>query len=305
MSNISKISANYQVDCWNNLSAMLDAAVAAGKILSNPCKSRSVSSPTRITRLITPWSERKFQAIEAALPDRCRIGVTLGGGLGLRVGEIHAFSPDFIDRERMTYRFARQINSRTGPLQFKLPKGHKERQIPISEGVLQRIGAYMHRYTPVTVTLPWAEQDGQEFMTVRLLLTTETNSAWWFNGWAAKVWKPAFATAGEPYEDQVDGTHALRHLYASHMLTQGVNIKELASFLGHTDEAFTLRKYVHLMPTSHDRARAAADAMFPPGSNSAQGKPVRRRQSPTSKNRPSGTSRRVAGRPLRPHTAGH
>lgn len=305
MSTVSKISANYQVDCWNNFSAMLDAAVAAEKILSNPCKSKTVSSPTRITRLITPWTERKLQAIEAALPEKYKIGTVLGGGLGLRVGEIHAFSPDFIDRKRMTYRCARQIISRPGPLQFKLPKGHKERQVPISKGVLQRIDAYMVQYPPVSVTLPWAEQDGQEFMTVRLLLTTATNRPWWSKDWAATIWKPAFVTADELYEDQVDGTHALRHLYASHMLAQGVNIKELAAFLGHTDEAFTLRKYVHLLPTSHDRARAAADAMFPPGRGGTQAKPSRMRLSQTSRSRPSGTSRRVAGRSQRTRTAGH
>jgi site-specific recombinase XerD len=33
--------------------------------------------------------------------------------------------------------------------------------------------------------------------------------------------------------------HALRHLVASSILQQGVSIKELATFLGHADEAFT------------------------------------------------------------------
>jgi site-specific recombinase XerD len=58
--------------------------------------------------------------------------------------------------------------------------------------------------------------------------------------------------------------HALRHLFASSMLHQGVSIKELAAFLGHADEAFTLRTYVHLMPNSYERARLAVDAMFKP-----------------------------------------
>ena len=33
----------------------------------------------------------------------------------------------------------------------------------------------------------------------------------------------------------------------------------MAAFLGHKDEAFTLRVYTHLMPGSHDRARQVID----------------------------------------------
>ncbi|MGW0520289.1 hypothetical protein [Crossiella sp. NPDC003009] len=48
------------------------------------------------------------------------------------------------------------------------------------------------------------------------------------------------------------------------MLAQGVSIKELAEYLGHSSEAFTLKTYVHLMPSSYTRARLAANLMFPP-----------------------------------------
>jgi site-specific recombinase XerD len=79
------------------------------------------------------------------------------------------------------------------------------------------------------------------------------------------VWRPAFARAGvDRSPDGEDGMHALRHLFASFMLSQGVSIKELAAFLGHSSEAFTLRTYVHLMPNSFDRARLAVDGMFKP-----------------------------------------
>ena len=36
----------------------------------------------------------------------------------------------------------------------------------------------------------------------------------------------------------------------------------VAEYLGHSDEAFTLRTYTHLMPTADDKARAAADTIF-------------------------------------------
>ena len=56
-----------------------------------------------------------------------------------------------------------------------------------------------------------------------------------------------------------EGTHQLRHYYASIMLAAGVSIEELAEYLGHADPAFTLRVYAHLLPCSHQRAREAID----------------------------------------------
>jgi hypothetical protein len=41
-----------------------------------------------------------------------------------------------------------------------------------------------------------------------------------------------------------------------------VDIRALASYLGHHDPGFTLRVYCHLMPSSDDRMRQAVDAVF-------------------------------------------
>jgi len=42
----------------------------------------------------------------------------------------------------------------------------------------------------------------------------------------------------------------------------GVSIGELADYLGHSDPAFTLRVYAHLLPFSHDRARQVINDRF-------------------------------------------
>jgi integrase len=86
------------------------------------------------------------------------------------------------------------------------------------------------------------------------------------------VWRPAFKRAGLEYRNQEDGMHGLRHLYASSQLENGVSIKALSANLGHNDPGFTLRTYTHLMPSSHDKSRKAADSLF---------KPKRARQRPT------------------------
>lgn len=59
-----------------------------------------------------------------------------------------------------------------------------------------------------------------------------------------------------------NGTHALRHFYASALLDGGENIRALAEYLGHADPGFTLRVYTHLMPSSAERTRSAIDMAF-------------------------------------------
>jgi integrase len=86
------------------------------------------------------------------------------------------------------------------------------------------------------------------------------------------VWKPAACAAGvipAPTTDKrgrkryvttrKEGTHQLRHHYASVLLAGGVSIKELAEYLGHHDPGYTLKIYAHLLPDSHDRARRVID----------------------------------------------
>jgi integrase len=63
--------------------------------------------------------------------------------------------------------------------------------------------------------------------------------------------------------------HSLRHAYASAMLARGVQITELAHFLGHRDINVTHQVYGHLVPSAAKRAVAALDAEFAEWNNSA------------------------------------
>lgn len=56
-----------------------------------------------------------------------------------------------------------------------------------------------------------------------------------------------------------DGTHALRHAYASVLLDAGETVKALAGYVGHSGPGFTLRTYTHVMPASAARTRRAID----------------------------------------------
>jgi integrase len=258
-------SNTYRKQLYDMVSSILEAAVSDKKIRSNPCRDKSISRPSAGGYKVRPWSEAKMRKIKMAMPPRRQISVTIGGGIGLRQGEILAFSMDNVDREKMVYHCTRQLVRIKGQFMWKLPKGHKTREIPLGRGVLEELDDYAENFEPVAFTLPWGERDGKKFETVSVLMTNdkgELDSGVTFND---TVWRPAFDVAGVTYEpDRSDGMHALRHLFASSMLARGVSIKELAAFLGHASEAFTLKTYVHLMPNSYDRARLAVDEMFRP-----------------------------------------
>ena len=63
--------------------------------------------------------------------------------------------------------------------------------------------------------------------------------------------------------------HSLRHAFASAMLARGVQITELAHFLGHRDINVTHQVYGHLLPSAAKRAVAALDAEFAEWSKTA------------------------------------
>lgn len=48
--------------------------------------------------------------------------------------------------------------------------------------------------------------------------------------------------------------HDLRHTFATHALTSGVDVKTLSGILGHTKTAFTLDTYTHVTGDMHRKA---------------------------------------------------
>jgi integrase len=78
------------------------------------------------------------------------------------------------------------------------------------------------------------------------------------------IWKPSLLAAGVP-ATRDNGFHALRHYFASALLHDGVDVRALATYLGHGDPGFTLRVYTHLMPDAADRMRSAVDHVMADG----------------------------------------
>ncbi|MEV0274115.1 site-specific integrase [Hamadaea sp. NPDC050747] len=214
------------------------------------------------------WPVERVIAIRNSLAERYRLAVDLGVGCGMRQGEIFGLSVDdldFGDSGSGWLQVQRQVKIVRNRLVFGLPKNDKDRRIPVSAELGKHLQAHMTRTPPLKVTLP-SEVPGGEPTTVLLIMTTPRRNAIKRQTFDAKAWRPALRRVGL-VPDRSLGMHALRHLYASTLLDAGESIKALAEFLGHSDPAFTLRRYAHLMPTTEHRSRAAVDKLLQKISN--------------------------------------
>jgi integrase len=68
--------------------------------------------------------------------------------------------------------------------------------------------------------------------------------------------------AAEPAKglDVAGGVHALRHFYASTLISAGCTVKEVQERLGHRSASMTLDVYSHLWPSDGERTRTVTDS---------------------------------------------
>ncbi|WP_406300284.1 tyrosine-type recombinase/integrase [Embleya sp. NBC_00888] len=255
--------------------------MADNVLLKNPCKSTAVTFPTLTKDKAQPWTVDRVHAVTRALPARYRMTSVLAYGCGLRQGETFGIAEDDFDFERLVVRVRRQVKHMDGQLVFALPKADRTREVPMSEGIAEKVRAHLKVTPAVEVTLPWEKPEGKP-TTVRLVTTTEDGKALTRSTFNSGPWRAALVEAGalqpRPRRRTAEeraragsgrvtdvrqyGMHALRHTYASVCLDEGENIRNLAEHLGHSDPGFTLRVYTHLLSNSGSRARRAIDRAF-------------------------------------------
>ncbi|MCA1188564.1 site-specific integrase [Saccharopolyspora sp. 6T] len=256
------LSENYCEALYRMLSGMLASAVEDNLIRANPCRSQGIARPRNVHVPAVAWEPERVERIRAAMSERDSIAVVIGVSLGLRIGEILGLSPADIDTAAGVVHIRRQVKKVQGALVFAPPKRGKLRDVPLAPDVAARLRQHLTAYPAAEVTLPWNKPGGAT-TTVALIVHRNTGDeaqAWGSTAWNHHVWNPAFRAACITKRPKVDGAHALRHTYASLLLADGVSIRELAAYLGHSNPGFTLRVYTHMTTTSHDRAQHAVTA---------------------------------------------
>lgn len=259
---------------WNHLSSVFKTATGK-RIIRNPCaEAPSDVRPSGAAEAkARAWTAEEALAIREGLASWYRIIADLGLLAGARQAEAFAFSPDDVDRGRMLLHLRRQLLWENGSrAYFKLPKGRKERDIPLSPRLLAAIDEHEATWPPVTVTLPWEGpgNDGRPSATVRLLTTTRFGNRINPSVYNDRNMKPALVAAGliEPKgEEGWEASrgmmhHRFRHTYASVQLAAGEDAVAMSHWMGHASPEITLRVYAHFMPDRGQRGRTAVDAFL-------------------------------------------
>jgi integrase len=254
------------------LLGVLDLAVADDLIKKNPARSKVVKTVAADDgEKIQAWSTEVVNRVTDAHRDLLRLLPIIGSTCGLREGELFGLALEDIDFDERLLHVRRQLKKLGPDYVFALPKNDKERTIPLPAWTAQCVQVHVAKFKPTPCTLPWEKPDGKP-RTHNILFRWIDGGHMKPRAYSETVWKPATAAAGviaQPTKDargrrkyvttRHEGTHQLRHHYASVMLAGGVSIKELAEYLGHHDPGFTLRIYSHMLPDSHDRARRVID----------------------------------------------
>ncbi len=257
------------------LQGILDLAVADDEIRKNPAKSSIVQAPVHQASQIQVWSDEVISCLIEARPDCLRALPELAASCGMREGELFGIALEDFDFDQKVIRVRRQVKRLDSTYVFALPKNDRERIVPLSDWDIQTVRRHIEKYPPRSYALPWERPGGRPHACSILFRWPTDDQHVKARSYSETVWKPALVKAGvitEPARDRrgrrryvttrKEGIHQLRHYYASVMLAGGVSIKELAEYLGHSDPAFTLRVYAHMLPCSHDRARAVISERF-------------------------------------------
>lgn len=241
--------------------SVLAQAVDDGLLARNPAASRTVRPPRRVRTKVEPWPLERVQAFREQLPPRWRILVDLGALAGMRQGETFGFSVDDIDWSAGVVHVRRQVlGFPSSKSAFALPKYSKQRAIPAPERLLDALDDHLRLFPAREVTLPWGDLDG-DLVSHPLVASSREGGPAAKNYMSQMVWRPALQRAGIEMI-RANGSHALRHHYASMLLAAGESILVVAERLGHSDPAFTLRTYTHVMPGSEQRTRDILDSAW-------------------------------------------
>jgi integrase len=161
------------------------------------------------------------------------------------MSEALGIEPKHIDGERLVIRVK--------------GKGGKWREVPISERLLQRLRVFWKSHGNTKWLFPgvgrgWNSSGISENEALHRCENAMTPASVW------SAMNEARAESGLNKKHSKITVHTLRHSYATHMLEAGVNVRQVADYLGHTTLKPTM-VYLHLTEVSEIQAREALNTL--------------------------------------------
>lgn len=159
---------------------------------------------------------------------------------GLRLGEACRLEVTHLDSAR-------------GVLRVIDGKGGKHREVPVAPEMFARLRRWWLRHGHPRFLFPglgsgWKDKYGSRLMAMR-------HAAQPISASGVQVAMKAAVLTSRLKKTGIS-CHALRHSYATHLLEEGVSVRQLQSYLGHSSIEVTA-KYLHLTAVSETKAQEA------------------------------------------------
>jgi len=233
------------------LSEALQMAVRRQLLMRNPCD--AVTRPQVIAKEVSAIDEMATAwLIISATGTRCYMPILMTTCGSLRRGEILAATWSGLDETQSILRITRALSEpKKGVVLFKEPKSKRTRKIAVPTLLMEALIAHRKEQEKTRDEL------GDAYHNNDLICPCPDGS----------IWKPsAFTSSYRALLKRRNLTgpnfHALRHSHASHMLRDGIDIKEVSMRLGHSKASFTLAQYCHLLPGQDQEAARSVDALM-------------------------------------------
>jgi integrase len=248
------------------LRKVLKDAVDEGLIARNPIER---AKPPRATKPeIEAWSTHQLNRFLAAVADDADYALWhLLAMTGMRRGEALALRWSDLDLGAATVSIRRNLvligPSMTG---FDTPKNGKARVLDLDEDTCAVLKAHRKRVAAQRLAY------GVGYRRLDLVFPREDGSERKPDSVSRRFGVLRDQVIESKAIDKRITLHGLRHTHASIALLLGVHVKVVSERLGHSDPAFTMRTYQHLMP-SMQRDAAVAIASAVRSAESDQGEP--------------------------------
>jgi site-specific recombinase XerD len=139
-------------------------------------------------------------------------------------------------------------------LHIRNAKGGKDRYVPLPGPMVEELRAYWRTHRNPKLVFPAPASTSGPVVPVSQGQTCQPMSA----ASVQEVFRLARQAAGIHPEAT---PHTLRHSYATHLLEEGVSVRQISSYLGH-ESLDTTAIYVHLTAVSEAKTQAALEALY-------------------------------------------
>ncbi|MGD0094599.1 MAG: tyrosine-type recombinase/integrase [Planctomycetota bacterium] len=186
--------------------------------------------------------------LAAVTEPRFRTCLRLMYHCGLRVGEAVGIE-------------VRDVHGQETPprLHLRNGKGGKDRYVPLAVAMVAELRVWWRAHRNPVFLFPspgrgWADRTLSLSQAMRRSIAPMSVSS------VQMAYRLARAASGI---NPASTTHSLRHSYATHLLEEGVSLRQISQYLGH-ESLDTTVVYTHLTALSEAKTQAALAALYPP-----------------------------------------